>query len=294
MEYLSAKSILYKTKDTSWFGAEYNMNIYRGCNHGCIYCDSRSECYRLPEFETVKAKADSARIIRDNLRSKSKRGVVSTGSMSDPYNSFEEELGLTRQALSLLHAYEFGVDIATKGTLVTRDIDILKDIQKAAPVLVKITITCAEDALSQIIEPGAPPSSKRFEAIHALSEAGIFCGVLLMPVLPFINDTEDNIRGIVQKAAQNGARFVYPAMGMTLRTGNREYFYKELDRHFPGVKERYQKTFGDKYQCLSPKVSELWSVFKAECDKTGLLYKMKDIVSASRLGTTDRQMSLFD
>lgn len=284
MEYFHAKTIVHRTKNQAWFGCEYNMNIYRGCCHGCIYCDSRSECYHVGDFPTVKAKQDALKIIRDDLRRKIKPGVVATGSMSDPYNPFERELLLTRHALELIAAYGFGVAIATKSPLICRDADILAEIRPQAPVIAKITITAADDALAKKIEPCAAPSSERFAAIEALAKNGIFTGVLLMPVLPYITDTPENIRNIVRAAAQSGARFIYAAMGMTMRQGQREYFFGELDSGFPGLREKYQRRFGLDYECPSPRAAELWELFKRECADAGLLYRMSDIIAAYRSG----------
>ena len=185
MEYVPAKTIVTRTKSTAWFGIDYNMNIYRGCCHGCIYCDSRSACYQIDHFDTVRAKEDALRIIRDDLRRKVKTGVVGTGAMSDPYNPFEKKEELTKHALQLVDAFGFGAAIATKSDLILRDIDILSDIKEHSPVLCKITITAAGDGLASKLEPGVCPSSARFEAVKMLSEAGIFTGILLMPVLPF-------------------------------------------------------------------------------------------------------------
>jgi DNA repair photolyase len=178
MEYISAKTIVTRTKSTAWFGTEYNMNIYKGCCHGCIYCDSRSDCYHVGDFDRVRTKENALAIIRDDLRRKTKTGVVSTGAMSDPYNPFEEELQLTRHALELINAYHFGVAIDTKSPLVTRDIDVFKEIKEHSPVLVKITITSADDGLCQKIEPNVAVSSERFKAVKELSDNGIYCGVL--------------------------------------------------------------------------------------------------------------------
>ena len=295
MDTIPAKSIVTRTKDSGWFGTEYNMNIYRGCCHGCIYCDSRSDCYRIEEFDRVRAKADALRIIRDDLRRKVKAGVVATGSMSDPYNPFETREQLTRHALELLDAYGFGVAIATKGTLVVRDTDILQSIAGRAPVLVKITITCVDDALAAKLEPGAPPPSERFRALRELSRAGIFCGVLLMPVLPFLEDSEENVLGVLRQASASGARFVYPAFGMTMRAGQREWFYRQLEERFPGegLAVRYQARYGGRYQCTSPRAKLLWEAFQAECEKLGMLYRMTDIIRAYRQGYAV-QLSLFD
>ena len=276
---IPAKNLIFKVKKPNgWFGAEYNMNIYRGCSHGCVYCDSRSDCYRNPDFSTIKVKEEALRKIRDDLSRKVVRGVVATGAMSDPYNPLERELKLTRNALELLNAFGFGVAIDTKSPLVKRDIDILRDIREHSPAIVKMTITTADKTLCELLEPNVENSEKRFEALSELSEAGIFCGVLMMPILPFINDTEENITQIVKGAAKAGAKFIYPSTGMTLRSGNREYYYDKLDEHFPGVKDKYIKYYGTRYQCSSPKSKTLWRVFKDECSRYGILSDMKSII----------------
>lgn len=295
METIPAKTIVNRTKDPSWFGTEYNMNIYRGCCHGCIYCDSRSDCYRDGQFDQVKVKADALRIIRDDLESKAKIGVVGTGSMSDPYNPFEEELQLTRRALTLLEAYGFGVAIATKSDLITRDIDVLASINRTMPAICKVTLTTCDDALAAKVEPRAPSPSRRLAAVERLSGAGLFTGILMMPVLPFLEDSPENIRDIVDRAADTGARFIYPALGMTCRAGQREYFYQKLEEQFPGqgLAERYQRRYGPRYECPSPRARALWEVFREACDRRGLLYSMGRIVTASRRGHASDQLSLF-
>lgn len=295
MEYIPAKTIVNRTKDPSWFGTEYNMNIYRGCCHGCIYCDSRSECYHNDNFDQVKAKEDALRIIRDDLAHKAKVGVVATGSMSDPYNPFEEELQLTRRALTLLEAYGFGVAIATKSGLIVRDIDVLASIHRTMPVICKITLTTCDDVLASQVEPYAPSPSLRLAAVERLSAAGLFTGILMMPILPFLEDNPENIREIVDRAADAGARFIYPALGMTCRAGQREYFYHKLEEQFPGqgLAERYRKRYGPRYQCPSPKARALWEAFQEACNRRGLLYTMGRIVTASRRGHETDQLSLF-
>jgi DNA repair photolyase len=294
MQYIPAKTIIIKTKKPgAWFGAEYNMNIYRGCAHGCIYCDSRSDCYRNPDFDTVKAKEDALRIIRDELSRRAGRGVIATGAMSDPYNPFEREMRLTGSALELFNAFRAGVAIDTKGTLVTRDTDVLRDIMSHSPVIVKMTITTCDDDLARKIEPGAASPTERFGALRELSDAGVFCGVLMMPILPFISDTEENISGILRQAKEAGARFVYPSFGMTLRSGNREYYYQKLDEHFPQIKQKYIGAYGDRYICISRKAKKLWHVFSGLCEEYGLLYKMKDITRAYKNGYISEQLSFL-
>ena len=279
---IPARSIVIKNKSTAWFGTRYTMNIYRGCSHGCIYCDSRSECYGVQDFDTVRVKSDALAVIRNDLRSKTQSGVVTTGSMSDPYNPFEKELQLTRHALELLDAYGFGAAVATKGTLITRDADILREIASHSPVLCKITVTTCDDVLAAKLEPRAPSSSARLAAVEKLAGQGIFTGILLMPVLPFLEDTPDGVRRLVRAAYNAGARFVYPAFGVTLRQNQRAYFLDRLDELFPGggLRARYVRQFGTQYECRSPRARELWQAFTGECRAPGLLYGMQDIVAA--------------
>lgn len=294
MDFVPAKTIISGyAEDNMWFGCNYNMNIYKGCCHGCIYCDSRSECYGVENFDIVRAKDNALALIERELKSKRRKGVVGTGAMSDPYNPFEKDYRLTRDALELINRYGFGVAIATKSDLVLRDIDLLKKISKHSPVLIKITITSADDELCRKIESHAALSSQRFEAIRELSEAGINAGVLLMPVLPFIEDNEENIKGIIELAHNSGARFIYPAFGVTLRQNQRDWFFARLDELFPSVKEKYIESFGNAYECRSPNSKALWKLFQSECDKTGIIYKMNEIISAYKKGYENDQLSLF-
>ena len=295
LEQIPAKTIVTKTKGTGWFGTNYNMNLYRGCCHGCIYCDSRSECYGVEEFDRVRVKKNALQVIRDDLRRKVKPGVVATGAMSDPYNPYERDLQLTRHALELLSAYGFGVAIATKSELVLRDIDVLREIKEHSPVLVKITVTTVDDGLSRVIEPGAPASSRRLQAIRELSGAGVYAGVLLMPVLPFLEDTPGNILGVIEKAHEAGARFIYPAFGMTLRQNQRDWYFDRLDELFPGrdLRRRYVEQFGNSYRCVSPQAGELWKLFRTECDRRGILYRMPDIIASYQLGYEGNQLRFF-
>ena len=290
---IPAKTIITKTKSTAWFGADYNMNIYRGCCHGCIYCDSRSECYQVIDFETVKAKENALQIIDSELKRKRKKGVIATGSMSDPYNPFEKKNELTRKALSIINANRFGIAIATKSNLVARDIDILQNIKEHSPVIVKITITTADGALCKKIEPHAAGSGERFAAIKSLSDAGIYCGILLMPVLPFINDSRSNVLDIVHRAYDSGAKFIYAMFGLTLRDRQREYFYARLDEFFPGLKQRYMSNYGNRYECISPNVKDLWNTFTSECIRLGISYRMDDIIKSYKSDYHSGQLSLF-
>lgn len=296
MEYISAKHLLHRSRSTEWFGTDHTMNLYRGCCHGCLYCDSRSDCYQPGEFDTVLAKEDALRILRDDLARKVRPAFIAMGSMSDPYNPFEEELQLTRHALELIDAYGCGAAVATKSDLIVRDIDILTSIQRHSPVICKLTVTTADDALAAKIEPNAPPPSRRLAALEKLSGAGLFAGVLLMPVLPFLEDRDETVLAVVQAAARAGAKFIYPAFGVTMRQGQREYFLDGLERAFPGqgLKARYLRQYGDRYQCGSPRAGALWKVFAAACREQGILYDMKSIIRAATLGYGDRQLTFFD
>lgn len=295
MEFIPAKTILSGySEQTSWFGNNYNMNIYKGCCHGCIYCDSRSECYRVDNFDEVRAKENALALLERELQSKRRKGVVGTGAMSDPYNPFEKKYQFTRGALERINRFGFGVSIATKSDLIIRDIDLLKEIAKHSPVLVKITITTADDLLCSKLEPNVAVSSRRFRAIKALSQEGIFTGVLLMPVLPFLEDTEDNINKIIDLAYENGAKFIYPAFGVTLRQNQREWYYQKLDELFPSLKAKYIKNYGNAYECRSLKAKELWSLFQNKCDAYGILYHMKDIIAGYKSPYQALQFSLFE
>lgn len=296
MKTIPAKTILQRNKNNGWFGAEYNMNLYRGCSHGCIYCDSRSECYHIDDFHDIHAKENCLEILRDELRRKVRPGIIGTGAMSDPYNPFEKNEELTRHSLELIDAYEFGIMSLTKSSLIARDKDLYSAISEHSPVLCQVTVTTCDDELSRIIEPYVSTSTERFEALAQLSDAGIFTGVVMTPILPFIEDTEENIKGVLRKAKECGARSVYPMFGLTLRKGQREYFYKKLDEYFGDFKlrDKYEKTYGEKYVCLSRDDRKLWKLFSEECDRLGLIYEMKDIISAYRLGYGDRQLSFFD
>ena len=293
MDYIPAKQILIRNKSTAWFGTDHTVNLYRGCPHGCIYCDSRSDCYRIGDFGRVRAKENALPLLRDELARKVRPGFVGLGSMSDPYNPFEEELQLTRHALELLDAYGFGAAIATKSDLIARDIDVLRCMRDHVPVLCKITVTTTDEALAAQVEPNAPAPARRLAAVKALAGAGIFTGLLLMPVLPFLEDSVENVLAVAEAAAAAGARFVYPAFGMTLRQGQREHYYRALDRRFPGLSERYQRQYGPRYECPSPRAKELWAALSRRCGELGLLCRMRDITAACQRGYADRQLSFF-
>lgn len=295
MNTIPAKTILAKRTDTSWFGTDYNMNIYKGCCHGCIYCDSRSDCYQINDFDNVRVKENAIGILHEELRRKTKTGVIGTGAMSDPYNPFENKLQLSRKALELIDTYHFGVAIATKSDLIVRDVDLLSRIRLHSPVICKITITAFDDKLSNKIESGVCPSSQRFAALKALSDAGIFSGVLMMPLLPQLTDTTNNVIAIIHRAHECGAKFIYPLFGLSLRNGQREYLYQKFDQLFPEyhLKQTYQKLYGYSYECHSPKEKELETIFISECERLGILYHMEDIIKEYKKGYDYQQFSLF-
>lgn len=297
MEYISSKTILSTYKENlDWFGINYNINIYKGCCHGCIYCDSRSNCYQIIDFDRIRIKKNSTEMLKNELKSKRTKGVVGTGAMSDPYNPFEEKYMLTREALELVNENKFGISIATKSSLVTRDIDILKEIQKHSPTIIKITITTYDDELCKKIERNVNSTSERFRAIKKLSDNGIYTGVLMMPLLPYINDDVENIRNIVKTAYECGAKFVYTHyFGVTLRQNQREYYFQQLKKDFSNVdlEKLYNETYGNVYENKVIDYEYKRNVFKDECEKYGLLYKMDDIIRDYKGKYDKTQISWF-
>ena len=295
MEFVKAKTILSKVKyGDTWYGVDYNMNLYRGCSHGCIYCDSRSNCYHIDNFDIPKGKENALLILENELSKKKDHGVVGIGSMSDTYNPLEKEYEQTRGALKLLSKYNFGVSIDTKSDLILRDLDLLKEINSKNNVIIKFTITTPSDELSKIIEPNVCVSSKRFEAIKKLSDNGIFTGIMMNPVLPFITDNIDHIKELVRLAHESGAKFIQTFMGVTLRENQRDYYYERLDKSFKGLKEKYIKYYGEKYNCAVLNYKQLYKIFTSECDKYGILYDMKDIIKAYKKEIKENeQLKLF-
>ncbi|MBN2147222.1 MAG: hypothetical protein JW726_07530 [Anaerolineales bacterium] len=274
-----------------WFGLRYNMNLYRGCQHQCIYCDSRSVCYQIENFVDILVKVNGVELLRDALPRKRQRGTVGTGSMNDPYMPVERKYRLTGQALEVIADNCFPVHILTKSDLVLRDLDTLRKINEVFAA-VSFTITTADDMLAKKLEPGAPPPSARFAAMRALAGAGIATGVMMMPILPFLEDTEENITQIVEQAADCGARYILPSMGMTLREGSREYFYTRLDEHFPGVREKYERRFGLRYECYSPQAKALYARLGELCGRYGIASKMP-LYTPQKVVKGERQMRLL-
>ncbi len=287
---IQAKKILNRSKHSSyWFGVEYGFNIYRGCEHRCIYCDTRSECYGVDDFDNIIVKINAPELLKNELaRKRNKRAVLGTGAMSDPYTPIELEYKLTRECLKIIADRQFPVNICTKSNLILRDLDLLERISKVY-ACVQFTITTPNDELAKITEPMAPLPKKRFEAMGILSSAGIKVGVTMMPLLPFINESEDDIKVLVQKAKYYGAEYIVPSFGMTLRDRQRAYYYNELDISFPGVREKYEKRFKEYYQAGTVNYKKMKSVFIKECTKHNISYKMPSYQSEQ----TAFQLSFF-
>lgn len=265
MHFVTAKGLL---------SAQNGMNLYRGCRHGCIYCDSRSACYRMEHpFEDIEVKQNALTLLEDALRRKRRPCMIATGSMSDPYTPPEEELRYTRRALELILQYGFGITLLTKSSLVLRDLDLLQRINSQTKCVVQMTLTTWEESLCRILEPNVSTTTERFAALMKLKEAGIPTVVWLCPILPFLNDTAENINRLLDCCEQAGVRgIVQFGMGVTLRQGNREYFYRQLDRHFPGLKERYISTYGNAYVLESPNSRDLLELLHRRCRDAGILH----------------------
>ena len=273
------------------------MNIYRGCTHGCIYCDSRSRCYQFTHpFEDVEVKQNAPELLEKALRSKRKRCMIGTGSMSDPYMHCEEQLRLTRRCLEIINRYGFGVSIQTKSDRILQDIDLLDEINRSAKCVVQMTLTTWDDELCGILEPNVCNTKRRIEVLGMMQERGIPAIVWMTPVLPFINDTEENITSILDACVRTGVKGVIDfGMGLTLREGDREYYYAALDRHFPGMKERYIRTYGNAYELPSPNAKELKGIFNRICRDSGMLSTPEECFAfMSELPERYPQMSIFD
>lgn len=265
MHYVKAKGIL---------SAQNGMNLYRGCSHGCIYCDSRSKCYHMDhDFEDIEVKENAIELLENVLKRKRKKCMIGTGAMTDPYIPLEMELGNMRKALSLIAQYGFGVAVQTKSDRILRDMDLLREINRQAKCVVQMTLTTADEELCKKLEPNVCTTRQRFHVLKELQGAGIPTVVWLSPILPFINDTEENISGILDMCIESGVYGVICfGMGLTLREGNREYFYSQLDRLFPGMKERYIRRYGNQYEIPSPHGRELMRFFHQKCAGAGMVH----------------------
>ncbi|SHK45418.1 DNA repair photolyase [Clostridium cavendishii DSM 21758] len=276
---IDAKALLSRNKSpSSWFGTNHLFNIYRGCEHHCIYCDSRSLCYKIDNFDELIVKRNSVDILRKELKSKRKKGVIGTGAMSDPYTKSEKEYLLTRGCLEVIAEYNYPIHITTKSNLILRDIDLLEEINKIY-TSVAMTITTTDDNLASIVEPFAPSSSDRFKALGILSTLGICTSITMMPILPFIEDKEENILDIVNKADYYGVKYIVPWIGMSLRDRQRDHYYKQLDKNFPGIREKYEKKFGDRYRCSGVNARKLNYALLNACERYGISLKMPSYYS---------------
>ncbi len=295
MHYVEAKSIL---SAKGVIGAN-GMNLYRGCTHGCIYCDSRAHCYHIDHvFEDVAVKQNALELLEDALRRKRKKCMIGTGSMTDPYIPLEKDLQYVRGALELIDRYGFGFSFITKSDLVLRDLDLLKSINEKTKCVAQITLTVADDELSRILEPHVITTRQRFEVVRQLRAAGIPVVVWLCPIIPFLTDTRENITEILDFCVETKVEGILCfGMGMTLREGNREYFYEKLDVHFPGLKERFIQTYGDAYQLSSPNAKELFRLFHETCEAAGIMHDNDEIfryMATFEEKGVGSQLSMFD
>ena len=287
MHFVQVKGIL---------SAKNGMNLYRGCTHGCIYCDSRSNCYQFTHaFEDVEVKQNAPQLLENALRAKRSRCMIATGAMSDPYMHCEKDLLLTRKCLEIICKYGFGLSIQTKSDLILRDTDLLCKINEQAKCVVQMTLTTFDDALCEIIEPHVCNTKRRLEVLAEMQKLGIPTVVWLTPVLPFLNDTEENISAILHACRDAGVKGIMAfGMGLTLRDGDREYYYAALDRHFPALKERYIRTYGNAYLLPSPNEAGLMKLFTAFCKQNNIMHTPEECFAYLQAFPEDyQQMSLF-
>ncbi len=288
---------MHKVQAKGILSASNGMNIYRGCQHNCIYCDARSDCYNMQHaFEDIEVKENAPLLLERALKSKRKKCMIGTGAMSDPYIPLENELMLTRQCLEIIDRYEFGVVLHTKSARVLRDLDLLKSINSKSKAVVQMTLTTYDEKLCKIIEPNVSSTKERFNALEILRDNGIPTVVWLSPFLPFINDTEENINGLLDycvKARVKG--IICFGIGLTLRNGNREYFYKQLDRHFPRLKEKYIKIYGNSYEIGSRNNTRLMKIIDSKCKKEGIMNNINEVFEyLHKYEYKNKQISLFD
>lgn len=291
MHFVDAKGILTGN------GGHYGMNIYRGCTHGCIYCDSRSRCYQFTHlFEDIEVKQNAPELLERALKSKRKKCMIGTGSMSDPYMHCEEELKLTRRCLEIIRDNGFGASIITKSDRILRDIDLIDEINRSAKFVVQMTLTTWDDDLCKILEPNVCNTKRRIEVLKEMQKRGIPTVVWMTPILPFINDTKENITAILDECVRVGVKGIIDfGMGLTLREGDREYYYAALDKHFPGLKEQYISRYGNAYELPSPNAKELEGIFKRICKDNNILSTPDECFRyMQELPDKYRQMSIFD
>ncbi len=291
MHFVNAKGILTGGK------GRFGMNVYRGCSHGCVYCDSRSKCYQFTHpFEDIEVKQNAPELLEQALKSKRQKAMIGTGSMSDPYMHCEEKLGLTRRCLEVILKYGFGAAIQTKSDRILRDIDLLEEINRRAKCVVQMTLTTWDERLCRIIEPNVCDTRRRVEVLRIMRDRGIPTVVWMTPILPFINDTEENVKAILEACAGAGVKGIISfGMGLTLREGDREYYYAALDRHFPGLKEKYIRTYGNAYELPSPNHRQLTELFRNFCRDHGMMDREEECFAyMSRFPEKVRQMSFLE
>ena len=272
------------------------MNLYRGCSHACIYCDSRSACYQIKhDFEDIEVKRNALRILEKQLRRKRTPCMIGTGAMCDPYIPLEEELRITRACLTLIDRSGFGLSILTKSARILRDLDLLKAINEKTKCVAELTLTTYDEDLCRKVEPNVSTTAERFRVLEVLRDNKIPTVVWLSPILPFINDTVENLRGLLAYCVRAKVRGILCfGFGVTLREGNREYFYAQLDRLFPGMKQRYIRSFGNTYVCNSPNNDRLTAIFRETCERYGMLWKPDDVFAYLRtFESKTGQLSMF-
>lgn len=288
MHYKTVKGILSSSN---------SMNIYRGCSHGCIYCDSRSKCYQMDhEFEDIEVKENAIELLEQKLRSKRKKAIIGTGSMSDPYMHIEKSLKMTRKALEVIEKYGFGVTVLTKSSLILRDLDLYKQINKKAKAIIQMTLTTYDEELCKILEPNVSTTYERFETLKTFRDNWIETVVWLDPFLPFINDTFENIKGLMEYCVEAKVKgIICFGIGLTLREGNREYFYQNLDRYFPGLKEKYIQTYGLSYEIKSQNNEYLMDYIKTVCKENDIMFELDEVFSyLAKFPSKTEQLSMFD
>ena len=290
MHFVDAKGILTGGK------GRYGMNIYRGCSHGCVYCDSRSRCYQFTHaFEDIEVKRNAPELLEQALRSKRQKAMIGTGAMSDPYMHCEEQLGLTRKCLEIICRYGFGAAVQTKSDRILRDIDLLEEINRKAKCVVQVTLTTWDRDLCRIIEPNVCDTQRRVEVLEAMRDRGIPTVVWMTPILPFLTDTKENVETIVDWCIDAGVKgIICWNMGMTLREGDREYYYRALDRYFPGLSLKYREKYGNSYEVVSSRNAELMTWFHDQCEKHGILHTPETCFTyMHELPERYEQMTLF-
>ena len=275
MHFVQAKSLI---------SSKNGMNLYRGCTHGCIYCDSRSKIYNMNhDFEDIEVKQNSLELLKKALKSKKEKCMIGTGSMTDPYIPLESKLEFVRNSLKLIYRYGFGFTCITKSDLILRDLDLLKKINEKAKTVVQITLTPADEDLCRKIEPNVCTTKRRVEVLKKLNDADIPTVVWLTPFLPYINDSEENINELLDYCIETNVKgIICFNIGLTLRDGNRQYFYKKLDESFPGLKNRYIEKYGSSYVLESENNKELMDLFYKRTAKNNILNKPDDVFSYLR------------